>query len=205
MKNLTFCLFISLAILSVAVSCSKDDNSSKEIKITIDSTTTHDAIIKFDETDGALFYDIEYGIKGQDLEYESSIDASKELIYQFKNLKAGYEYSVKITATNISGKTFAEGNTEFTTKTSFTALIGTWKYGEDPNIIKYIFNEDGFGTYVTPNKEFNIKWSVIDGNLAITKYFSDFNGSSTSETVAYNFADDGKYVTIDNTIYWLVE
>ena len=202
MKHLTYYLSAFAVMLCLTTSCSDDDDPKpKSIEVTAE-TTEHTAKITFSEIDGALGYNVDYAEKGEELEYAFSIATLDDLSTELKELKAGTEYTVKLTAFNLD-KDLGEGTVDFTTEEVLESLVGTWIYSYDNNSITYVFNKDGFGTYKTSSTDENeIMWSAVEKELTIRKYFNEVGDRSQEQTLTYSIAEDGGTVTIDQVIYF---
>ncbi|GAF03346.1 fibronectin type III domain-containing protein [Saccharicrinis fermentans] len=193
--------------MGLMTSCS-DDDDAKPAGITIEATETTEHTIKvtFNEVADALFYDIEFGKKGETLEY---VESSTILSFDFDELKAGTDYTIKITAINSNGKEIGEGTIDITTKDVLSTLVGEWKYtynDDEEKTIIYHFDEDGFGTYkYFTNDEQIIMWSASDDQLTITTYTSQVGGISSTEEVSYIVYPENGMVKIDDTTYFFME
>jgi len=214
MKKLFNLLAIAIAFSLSITSCSNDDDDPKmgEITVTNSSSKLTEATIAFSEVEGALFYDIDYAKKGEELEYEMSIAKEQGLNYTFNNLSAATTYDVKVSAKDASGNAIAEGTASFETKAALAALVGEWYYSYEDYKETYTFNSDAKGTFTTSRgADYKIMWEAIEApigeeaDLIIKTFSGDYEGTSTVDTVKYTYYGVDEAIKIDGTRYWPAE
>lgn len=211
MKKLFSLLTVALAFSLAFSSCSEDDETPKmgEITVTNSETKLTEASITFSEVEGALFYNIDFAKKGEELEYLESVAPELGLKYTFENLSAATAYDVKVSATDASGNTIAEGTGMIETEAALAALVGEWYYSYDDYKETYTFTADAKGTFTTSRGADNkIMWEAEEapigeeGELIIRTFAGDYSGTSTVDTVEYVYYGEDATMTIDGTIYW---
>ncbi|MCT4589510.1 MAG: fibronectin type III domain-containing protein [Carboxylicivirga sp.] len=214
MKKAIIYLSVFLTGLCLNTSCESDEVEVEikpaNISIEAINTTEHTTTVNFNQVEGVLSYDMEYGLKNQELKYEVSIDAGKNLTYNLKELKADCNYTVKIIAKNTGGANIGEGTLDFKTNEVPEKIVGTWENECSGQIVVYHFNNDGFGTYKYHEQpEKVIMWSATsEGSdqlsssyrLTITTYSKGIGSTSSTETVDCKISF-GKFIIFKDTSY----
>lgn len=114
-------LFISAVLfLTVLSSCKKDDEGIANITITKGDVTSSSINITWTAVGGDYtFYDLDYAISGEELEYEQSFTQESDLEYTLSELTPNTEYTIKITSYDLSeselGTTTGEGTIKIKT------------------------------------------------------------------------------------------